>query len=201
MPGYENLYLQNPDSGSQSQCSANDGLIALPPIELDTFMLHPTVEQILATINTLVQPQSEENVSSSSTSPDPQPIDSTPAFNFDDFVKDFGVSASQEPTEDTTAIQTCTEDQNLSVSQSSSATPTSHFEGAQSPMPSFYVATPSPTSTEPTSPPVAKDPCVPPPRRSQCCCPPRWRQLQGPHGGFETCFSRFRLHCQSSGVV
>jgi hypothetical protein len=190
MPGYENPYLQNPDSGFQSPCSANDGLIAPPPdiIEVgtgtyppwmcgstafddplgglgedpETFMLNPTVEQLLATINTLVHPQSEENVSSSSSSPDPQPIDSTPAFNFDDFVKDFGVPASQEPTEDTPAFQTCTEDQNLSVSQSSSATPTSHSEGIQSPMPSFYVATPSPTSTEPTPPPVAKDPYVPP---------------------------------------
>jgi len=65
----------------------------------------------------IVQPQSEENVLSSSPSPGPQPIDSTPAFNLMIFVKDFGVSASQEPTEDTPAIQTCTEDQNFCLTE------------------------------------------------------------------------------------
>ncbi|KAI0293236.1 hypothetical protein BC826DRAFT_1186165 [Russula brevipes] len=145
MSGYENSYPQNPDSGFQSQSNTFDSPLSVLGEDPETFMLDPTVEQLLTTINTLVQPQSKENL-----------------FNFDDFVKDLRVSASQEPTEDTPAIQTCTEYQNLSVSQSSSATLTSHFEGVQSPMPSLYVATLSPTSTEPTPPPVAKGPYVPP---------------------------------------
>ncbi|KAI0282760.1 hypothetical protein BGY98DRAFT_58253 [Russula aff. rugulosa BPL654] len=58
----------------------------------DKFMSNPTVEQLVATINTLSEsPRPQGDVS-----PDFESVDPTQAFNLDDFVKDFGVPASQE---------------------------------------------------------------------------------------------------------
>ncbi|KAF8490363.1 hypothetical protein F5888DRAFT_1808178 [Russula emetica] len=110
----------------------------------DTFMSTPTVEQLVATINTLTEsPQSQENVSSDSES-----IDPTQAFNLDDFVKDFGIPASHEcesfdPVEERAGEQNITTTLSV-VSRSSPATSSSHSESVGSPMPSFY-ATPAPT--------------------------------------------------------
>ena len=52
----------------------------------DKFMSNPTVEQLVATINTLSEsPQPQGDVS-----PDFESVDPTQAFNLDDFVKDSG---------------------------------------------------------------------------------------------------------------
>ncbi|KAI0279468.1 hypothetical protein BC826DRAFT_1192050 [Russula brevipes] len=100
MPGYENL-PQNPDSGSSR--SVPQMMVSFAPpsdrIGAGTGTYPPWIAD-LGDYQYTCNPQSEENFVVIP-SPDPQPIDSTPAFNFDDFVKDFGVSASQEPTEDT----------------------------------------------------------------------------------------------------
>ena len=62
---------------------------------LDKFMSNPTVEQLVATINTLSEsPRPQGDVL-----PDSESIDPTQAFNvlnLDNFVKDFGAPASQE---------------------------------------------------------------------------------------------------------
>lgn len=77
---------------SMSGSGAFDDSLQLLGENSDTFMSNPTVEQIVATINTLSEsPQSQANSSSDSES-----IDLTQAFNIDDFVEDFGAPASQE---------------------------------------------------------------------------------------------------------
>ncbi len=140
------------------------------PLELlgenpDTFMSNPTVEQLVATINTLTEsPQSQENVS-----PDSGSIDLTQAFNMDDFVKDFGAPVSQgcesfDPVEKH-AEQNVTTTLSV-VSWNSPATSSSHSESVASPMPSFYVSSTSPAPMQPTpasTPPLAK-PSYGPPR-------------------------------------
>ena len=135
--------------------------------DLETFMLSPSVEQLLASIDTVAQTQPQENASPSSS--DSTPIDPMQAFDFDDFVKDFGLSAQQELTDDapiTTVTGPRAEDQTiavtLSVAQKSSALPNLYSVRVASPMPSFYVATPSPGSTDSTPSPVTRQPYVPP---------------------------------------
>jgi hypothetical protein len=131
----------------------------------DTFMPNPTVEQLVATINTLTEsPQPQESVSS-----DSEPIDLTQAFNLDDFVKDFGVPVSQE-CESFDLVEERAGEQNITttlsvVSRNSPATSSSHSESVASPMPSFYVplSSPAPTQSTPAStPPMAKPSYVPP---------------------------------------
>jgi hypothetical protein len=121
----------------------------------DAFVSSPTVEQLLASIDAFAQIQAQENVSPSSS--DSTPVDPTQAFDFDEFVKDFGLSAPQEATDDAP----CAEDQSiavtLSVTQNSSAPPNVHSVSVASPMQSFYVTTPSPDSTDSTM-----QPYVPP---------------------------------------
>lgn len=136
----------------------------------ETFMSNPTVDQLVATINTLTESQQpQENVSPSSS--DPVSIDPTQAFNLDDFVKDFGVSAPQE-CESLDALEERVQEREQSItttlsviSRDSPATPSSHSESVASPMPSFYVATSSPAPTQPTpapTPPLAKHPYASP---------------------------------------
>ncbi len=149
---------------SMCESSAFDYPLRLLGEDPETFMLSPMVEELLASIDTLAQPQLQENVSSS----DSTPIDPTQAqaFNFDDFVKDFGVPAAQEPTDGALTMEAHAADQSnavaLSVPQNSPAPPSLHSVNVASPMPSFYVTTPSPASTESTPPPVVKHPYVPP---------------------------------------
>jgi len=122
-------------------------------------MSSPTVEQLLASIDALAQTQAQENASPSSS--DSTPVDPTQAFNFDDFVKDFGLSTPQEATDDARA-----EDQSfavtLSVTQNSSPPPNLHSVSVASPMQSFYVTTPSPGSTDSTPSTLTMQPYVPP---------------------------------------
>jgi hypothetical protein len=133
----------------------------------ETFMLSPTVEQLLASIDTLAQTHLQENASPSSS--DSTLIDPTQGFNFDDFVKDFGLSAPQEPTDNapiTTVTGPSAESQSiavtLSVTHNSSAAPILHSMSVANPMPSFYVTTPSPSSSDSSPSPVTKQPYVPP---------------------------------------
>ena len=127
----------------------------------EEFMLSsPTVEQLLASINALAQPQPQDNTSPLSSS-DSTPIDPTQDFNFDDFVKDFGLTASQEPNDDALVTEARV-GVALSIPQNSSAPPSLRSVSVASPTPSFYVTTPSPASTEQTPPPVVKQPYVPP---------------------------------------
>lgn len=120
----------------------------------DTF--NPTVEQLVATINTLTEsPQSHGD-----DSPDSESVDSTPGFNLDDFVKDFGVPASQEcESLDFVGEQNITTALSV-VSRNSPATSSSHSEeSVASPMPSFYVSLSSPSPVQPTpapTPPLGK---------------------------------------------
>jgi hypothetical protein len=132
----------------------------------EAFMLSsPTVEQLLASINALAQSQPQDNTSPLSSS-DSTSIDPTQDFNFDDFVKDFGLAASQEPNDDALTTEARVGDQSinvaLSIPQNSSAPLSLHSVSVASPTPSFYVTTPSPASTEQTPPPVVKQPYVPP---------------------------------------
>jgi len=131
----------------------------------DTFMLNPTVEQLVATFNTLTE-SPQENVST-----DSEPIDSTQAFNLDDFVKDFGAPASQEcQSFDPMEERVGDSEQNITttlsvVSRNSPATSSSHSDSAASPMPSFYVSLSSPAPMQPTpapTPPLAQSSYVPP---------------------------------------
>ena len=122
----------------------------------DTFMSNPTVEQLVATINTLSEsPQPQGDVS-----PDTESVDPTQAFNLDDFVKDFGAPASQEcESFDLVGEQNITTTLSV-VSRNSPATSSSHSEeSVASPMPSFYVSLSSPSPMQPTpapTPPLAK---------------------------------------------
>ncbi|KAI0279933.1 hypothetical protein BGY98DRAFT_386119 [Russula aff. rugulosa BPL654] len=122
----------------------------------DTFMSNPTVEQLVATINTLSEsPQPQGDVS-----PDSESVDPTQAFNLDDFVKDFGAPASQEcESFDLVGEQNITTTLSV-VSRNSPATSSSHSEeSVASPMPSFYVSLSSPAPMQPTpapTPPLAK---------------------------------------------
>ncbi|KAI9508624.1 hypothetical protein F5148DRAFT_1283862 [Russula earlei] len=72
-------------------------------------------------------------------------------------VKDFGVSTSQEDTEGASTVQIIALEQSnttaLSVPENSPASSSTHLEGVMSPMPSFYVPTPSTASPESTPPP------------------------------------------------
>ena len=126
----------------------------------DTFMSNPTVEQLVATINTLSDsPQPQENASSDSGS-----IDPTQAFNLDDFVKDFGAPALQEcesfdPVEERAGEQNITTTLSV-VSRNSPSTSISSSESVASPMPSFYVPLSSPTPMQPT--PASTPPLVQP---------------------------------------
>jgi len=126
----------------------------------EAFISEPTVEQLLATINTLVESDPQENASSN-----PPPTDPIPAFNFDDFVEDFGVSASQAP-DSMLTTQSRPEGQSLAVDLSSPhdslATFDPHLESVMHTVPSFYVTTPSPTSTGSTPPPLVTMSYVPP---------------------------------------
>jgi hypothetical protein len=184
-------------SGAFQQGSVHDGLIAPPPGTIDIgmgaypsslcgstafdyplrvlgedpemFMSNPTAEQLLAAIDTLTQSQLTENISPPSS--DPVPMDPAHAFNFDDFVKDFGGPASQEHTDGAPILQARGEGQSTATvdlsppPQSSSGTPSlyCHSQSVDSPMPSFYVATPSPASRQQTPPsPAPKHSYVPP---------------------------------------
>lgn len=125
----------------------------------DTFMSNPTVEQLVATINTLTD-QPQENISPSSTSS--EFIDPTQAFNLDDFVKDFGASAPQE-CESLDAMEERAEEKCITTTLSvvSRNSPATSNDSAASPMPSFYVSTSSPAPTQLTpapTPPLADHP-------------------------------------------
>jgi hypothetical protein len=130
----------------------------------ETFMFSPTVEQLLASMDTLVQPQEIASPSSS----DSTPMDPTQAFNFEDFVKDFGLSTPHEANDDAPISVTGAhaEDQSiavtLSVTQNSSAPPSLHSVSVASPMQSFYVTTPSPGSSDSTPSTISMQPYVPP---------------------------------------
>jgi hypothetical protein len=131
----------------------------------DTFMSNPTVEQLVATINTLSEsPHPQEKVSSDSGSIDPMQ-----AFNLDDFVKDFGAPAAQEcesfdPVGERVGEQNITTTLSV-VSRNSPATSSSNSESVASPMASFYVSSSSPPPMQPTpapTPPLAQPSYVPP---------------------------------------
>jgi hypothetical protein len=131
----------------------------------DTLMPNPTVEQLVATINTLTEsPQPQESISS-----DSEPIDPTQEFNLDDFVKDFGVPASRE-CESFDLVEERAVEKKITttlsvVSRDSPATSSSRSESVASPMPSFYVPLSSPAPTQPTpapTPPLEKPSYVPP---------------------------------------
>lgn len=130
----------------------------------DTFMSNPTVEQLVATINTFTESPQQEKVSSYSES-----IDPTQAFNLDDFVKDFVAPSSQE-CESLVSVEEHAGEQNITttlsvVSHNSPATSSSHSESVASPRPSFYVSSSSPASMQPTpapTPPLAMPTYVPP---------------------------------------
>lgn len=131
----------------------------------EPFMSSPTVEQLLASINALTQPQTHDSTSPLSPS-DSTSIDPAQDFNFDDFVKDFGFTVPQELNDDALTTEARVADQSinmaLSIPQNSSGPPSLYSVSIASPTPSFYVTTPSPASTEPTPPPVVKQPYVPP---------------------------------------
>jgi hypothetical protein len=139
----------------------------------DTFMSGPTVEQLVATINTLAgSPQSQENVSSDSES-----TDSTQPFNLDDFVKDFGAPASQEceslnPVEERAGEQNITTTLSV-ISRNSPARSSSQEESVASPMASFYVSLSSPAPMQPT-------PAPTPPLEIPSYAPPRGAGNAGP---------------------
>jgi hypothetical protein len=141
--------------------SAFDDPLRLLGENPDTFMSNPTVDQLMATLNTLTESQQpQENVSPSSS--ESESIDPAQAFNLEDFVKDFGVPASQE-LESPDATEERAEEQSFTttlsvISRNSPATSSSHFESVGSPMPSFYVSTSSPAPTQLTpspTPPLA----------------------------------------------
>jgi hypothetical protein len=120
---------------------------------------NPTVEQLVATINTLSEsPQPEENGGSSE------------GFNLDDFVKDFGAPASQEceffdPVEEQKNITTTLSVVSRSSPATTSSSHSSSEESVASPMPSFYVSLSPPAPTQPTpapTPPLARPSHVPP---------------------------------------
>jgi hypothetical protein len=123
-------------------------------------MPSPTVEQLLASIDALAQTQAQENASLSPS--DSTPVDPTQAFNFDDFVKDFGLSTPQEATDDAPRAEDQSIAVTLSVTQNNSAPPNLHSVSVASPMQSFYVATPSPGSTDSTPSTLTMQPYVPP---------------------------------------
>jgi len=150
---------------SMCESSTFDNPIHLLGDASEAFMLAPTFEQLLADINALAQPQPQDSTSPLSSS-DSTSIDPTQDFNFDDFVKDFGLAAPQELNDDALTTEARIGDQNinvaLSIPQNSPAPLSLYSVSVASPTPSFYVTTPSPASTEPTPPPVVKQPYVPP---------------------------------------
>jgi len=150
---------------SMCESSTFDNPIHILGDHSEALMSSPTVEQLLASINSLAQSQPQDTTSPLSSS-DSTSIDPTQDFNFDDFVKDFGLAASQEANDDVFTTEARVGDQSinvaLSIPQNSSAPPSFHSVSIASPTPSFYVTMPSPASTEQTPPPVVKQPYVPP---------------------------------------
>jgi hypothetical protein len=129
--------------------------------ESESFMSEPTVEQLLATINKLVESDPRDNASSLSSNM--APTDPVQEFNFDDFVQDLGAMATPAP-DSMPTTQSRPEGQSLAVDLSlphdSPATFGSYVESVVHPVPSFYITTPSPTSTGSTPPPLANIPYV-----------------------------------------
>ncbi|KAI0249620.1 hypothetical protein BJV78DRAFT_656455 [Lactifluus subvellereus] len=170
----------------QLQGVANPGLIAAPPGSIDlgvgmyppgmcgssafddalrilgedptTFMSNPTPEELFAALSVLAPPQPH-----AIDPPPPVSTDPPQAFNFDEYLQDFGSFISQESTDNAPTMQPLAEDQDVSVTLSfPQNSPSAHSGSVASPMPSFYATTPSPASTEPTPPPQPKQPYVPP---------------------------------------
>jgi hypothetical protein len=140
--------------------SAFDDALRMLGEDPTTFMSNPTPEELFAALSVLAPPQPH------ATDPPPSVLTDPPqAFNFDDYLQDFGAFVSQETTDSAPTMQSPAEDQDivtLSFPQNSPETLSAHSESVVSPMPSFYASTPSPTSTEPTPPPQPKQPYVPP---------------------------------------
>ncbi|KAI9429968.1 hypothetical protein H4582DRAFT_2021000 [Lactarius indigo] len=127
-------------------------------------MANPTADELLAAINMLMPQGNDEPLSSSSMA-----TDALQAFNFDEYLQDFGGSAlpppptSGEPTPPGTHSVTVT----LTVPHNSPVeTPSSESVATPSLMPLFYATIPSPISAVEPSPPPAQaqhqQPWVPP---------------------------------------
>ena len=179
----------------QLQGFANPGLTARPPGSIDvgvgnyppgmcgssafddalrslgedpaTFMANPTADELMAAISMLAPPQQQENdvLLSSSGS---VATDALQAFNFDEYLQDFGASVPAPAAGGSTPPGTHSVTVTLTVPHNSPVeTPPSESVASASPMVSFYATTPSPIS--------AREPSPPPPSQSkhQTYVPPR----------------------------
>ena len=163
-PGSIDLGVGNYPPGMCGSSAFDDALRSLGE-DPDTFMANPTADELLAAISMLAppQPQENDNVLSSGSAA----ADAFQAFNFDEYLQDFGsqvpLPAAGEPAPPGTRSVTVT----LTVPHNSPVeTPSSESVASPSPQPSFYAATPSPVSAVGPSPP-------PPQTRHQSYVPPR----------------------------
>ncbi|KAI9437495.1 hypothetical protein H4582DRAFT_1954870 [Lactarius indigo] len=119
-----------------------------------TFMANPIADELLAAINMLMPQRNDDPLSYNSMATDA----ALQAFNFDEYLQDFGGSVppppptSGEPTPPGTHSVTVT----LTVPHNSPVeTPSSESVASPNPMPSFYATTPSPIlAVEPSLPPT-----------------------------------------------
>ena len=161
-PGSIDLGVGNYPPGMCGSSAFDDALRSLGE-DPDTFMANPTADELLAAISMLVPQENDDPLSSGSAA-----TDALQAFNFDEYLQDFGGSvpppAAGEPAPPGTHSVTVS----LTVPHNSPVEPSpSESVASPSPMASFYATTPSPVSTvEPSPPPppaqTKHQPYVPP---------------------------------------
>jgi hypothetical protein len=165
-PGSINLGVGNYPPGMCGSSAFDDALRSLGE-DPATFMTNPTEDELLAAISMLAPPQqqqeTDELLSSSSGSAH---IDVLQAFNFDEYLQDFGASVPAPVVGDSVPPGMRSVTVTLSVPQNSPVeSPPSESGASASPMASFYTTTPSPVSAIEQSPPPQQSkhqPYVPP---------------------------------------
>ena len=120
-----------------------------------TFMANPTEDELLAAISMLAQPQQQETNELLSSSSSSAPIDVLQAFNFDEYLQDFGAAVPAPVIGGSAPPGTRSVTVSLTIPQNSPVeSPPSESGASASPMASFYTTTPSPVSAiEPSPPP------------------------------------------------
>lgn len=133
-----------------------------------TFMANPTEDELLAAISMLAQPQQQETNELLSSSSSSAPIDVLQAFNFDEYLQDFGAAVPAPVIGGSAPPGTRSVTVSLTIPQNSPVeSPPSESGASASPMASFYTTTPSPVSAiEPSPPPQ-------PQAKHQAYVPPR----------------------------
>lgn len=166
-PGSINLGVGNYPPGMCGSSAFDDALRSLGE-DPATFMTNPTADELLAAVNMLAPPppppQEDDDLLSSSGFAG---IDALQAFNFDEYLQDFGASVPAPAAGESAPPGTRSVTVTLTVPHNSPVeSPPSESVASASPMASFYATTPSPVSAmEPSPPPshqLQHQPYVPP---------------------------------------